>query len=108
MTQLYGIVADLDNAEIITMLTIGLICFGYIAHLWKIAGLTGRRFSSWEWFKVYVLGIMIFLCCSCSFAKVFFPDSAERLLDLLHFSSPLESLARPYQKILLRIIRAMF
>lgn len=105
MITLYGIIADRDNAQIITMLSIALLCFVYIVHLWKISGLTGKKFSTWEWAKIYVLGIIIFLSCVCSFAKVFFPDNADRLMSLLYISSFIDNVTRPYQTLLLKMVR---
>lgn len=105
MITLYGIIAVRENAQILMMLSVALLCFGYIYHLWRISGLTGRRFSTWEWSHIYILGIIVFLCCACSFAKVFFPDNADRLMSLLYINGLLDDLTIPYQTLLLKIIR---
>ena len=107
MITLYGIIAVRENAEILTMLSISLLCIVYIYHLWRISGLTGKRFTTWEWVKIYFFSIIIFLCGSCSFAKMFFPDNADALLDLLHLSGILEAFTIPYQTLLLKIIRLL-
>ncbi len=107
MIELYGIVANIDNAEIITMLSIILLCVAYVAHIWKLAGLTGRRFNSWEWIQVYFFGTIIFLCSVCSFAKLVLPDNADQLLKLLYLEDILKYITVRYQTLLLKIIRAM-
>ena len=107
MIELYGIVANIDNAEIITMLSIIILCVAYLAHIWKLAGLTGRRFSTWEWMQVYFFGTIIFLCSVCSFAKLVFPENAEKLLQLLYLEDTLNFLTKKYQSILLAIINSM-
>ncbi|MBR4571132.1 MAG: hypothetical protein IKO19_10790 [Candidatus Riflebacteria bacterium] len=107
MVELYGIVANTDNAEIITMLSIILLCVAYVAHIWKLAGLTGRRFDTWEWIQVYFFGTIIFLCSVCSFAKLVLPDNADQLLKLLYLDDILKYITVRYQTLLLKIIRAM-
>jgi hypothetical protein len=107
MIELYGIVSNIDNAEIITMLSIILLCVAYVAHIWKLAGLTGRRFDTWEWIQVYFFGTIIFLCSVCSFAKLVYPDNADKLLQLLYLEDTLLYITRQYQTLLLKIIRAM-
>ena len=107
MTELYIIVQNQENAEIITMLSIILLCVAYLSHVWKLAGLTGRRFDTWEWIQVYFFGIIIFLCSVCSFAKLVFPDNADKLLQLLYLEDTLLYITKQYQTLLLKIIRAM-
>lgn len=107
MTELYIIVANYENAEIITMLSIIILCVAYLAHIWKLAGLTGRRFSTWEWIQVYFFGIIIFLCSVCSFAKLVFPENAEKLLQLLYLEDTLKFLTKKYQGLLLAIINSL-
>ena len=108
MTELYIIVQNQENAEIITMLSIIILCVAYLAHVWKLAGLTGRRFSTWEWMQVYFFGIIIFLCSVCSFAKLVFPENAEKLLQLLYLEDTLLYITKQYQTLLLKIIHSMF
>lgn len=105
---LYGIVSDPDNAQIITMLGIILLGIAYIAHIWKLAGLTGRRFSTWEWIQVYFFGIIVFLCGAISFAKLAFPQNAQKLLELLYLKDILEYLTKKVQTLLLTIIKSTF
>lgn len=107
MVELYGIVADIDNAEILTMISIILICVFFLYRVWKIAGLTGRRFTSWEWFQVYTFSITIFICGVVTFAKLLYPSNADQLLALLHLDGVLLLLAKTLQTVLLKIIRAM-
>lgn len=107
MVELYGIVADIDNAEILTMISIILVCVFFLVRVWKIAGLTGRRFTSWEWFQIYTFSITIFICGVVTFAKLLYPDNADKLLSLLHLDGVLLVLARTFQTVLLKIIRAL-
>lgn len=107
MMELWNIVANIDNAQIITMLSIILLCVAYVSHIWKLAGLTGRRFDTWEWIQVYFFGIIIFLCSVCSFAKLVFPENADNLLELLYLKDTLLYITKQYQTLLLKIIRTM-
>ncbi len=107
MVTLYGIVSDIDNAMIITLFSIALVCVALLMRIWKIAGLTGRKFSTWEWFHVYLFSIIIFICGVVSFAKFLYPDNADRLLELLHIDRLMMFLTRGYQSILLKIIRIL-
>lgn len=107
MLELYGIVANIDNAEIITLLGIILFCALCMAHLWKIAGLTGRRFTTVEWIRIYFYSILIFLSGVVTFAKLFFPENAEKLLEILHLNRLLQYIATKVQILLLSIIRLM-
>lgn len=107
MLELYGIVANIDNAELITMLCIILLGIAYIAHIWKLAGLTGRRFTTWEWIQVYFFGTLVFLCGLTSFAKLLFPENAQKLLELLCLDGVLTYLAKHLQTLLLSIIKTM-
>ena len=108
MMELWNIVANIDNAQIITMLSIILLCVAYVSHIWKLAGLTGRRFDTWEWIQVYFFGIIIFLCSVCSFAKLVFPENADNLLELLYLKDTLLYITKQYQTLLLKIIHIMF
>ena len=107
MVTLYGIVNDIDNAMIITLLSIALVCVAFLMRIWKIAGLTGRKFNTWEWFHIYLFSIIIFICGVVSFAKLLYPENADKLLELLHLDRLMEFLTRGYQSILLKIIRAL-
>ena len=107
MMELWNIVANIDNAQIITMLSIILLCVAYVSHIWRLAGLTGRRFDTWEWIQVYFFGIIIFLCSVCSFAKLVFPENADNLLELLYLKDTLLYITKQYQTLLLKIIRTM-
>ena len=106
MVTLYTIVSDFDNAMIITLFSIALVCVALLMRIWKLAGLTGKKFSSWEWFHIYLFSIIIFICGVVSFAKFLYPENADKLLELLHLDRFLEFITRGYQSILLKIIRA--
>lgn len=107
MLTLYGIVADLDNAEIITMLSFVILSVAYLYNMYKNVGLIGRRFSTWEWIQIYALGFLIFLSLSFSFAKLVFPENADKLMSVLGLDGILNFLTVKYQSILLAIIRTM-
>ena len=104
MVTLYGIVSDIDNAMIITLLSIALVCVVFLMRIWKIAGLTGRRFTTWEWFHIYLFSIIIFICGVVSFAKFLYPENADKLLNLLHIDGLIMFLTRGYQAILIKLI----
>jgi hypothetical protein len=107
MLELYGIVNDYDNAMIITLITIALICIALLVRIWKIAGLTGRKFSTWEWCHIYFFSIVIFFCGILTFAKFLYSENADKLLELIYLDRVMYFITKGYQEILLRIIRAL-
>lgn len=105
MSQLYGIISNYDNAELITVLTIVIFSVAYLIHLWKNVGLLGRRFTTWEWCLVYFFGGVAFIGMAYSFAKLVFPERADSLMALLHADVLLRNLTVKYRDLLLSIIR---
>ncbi len=107
MVTLYGIVSDIDYAVIITLITLALFCVVFLVRIWDIAGITGRKFSTWEWIQIYFFSIVIFICGVVSFAKFLYPDNADKLLEILYLDKAVMFLTRGYQSFLLTLIRAM-
>ena len=107
MVTLYGIVSDIDNAVIITLITLALFCVFFLVRIWDIAGITGRKFSTWEWIQIYFFSIIIFICGVVSFAKFLYPENADKLLEILYLDRAIMFLTRGYQSFLLTIIRAL-
>lgn len=107
MIELYGQIANVENAMLLTMIGIILLCVAYVAHIWKLAGITGRHFTTWEWIQVYFFGFITFILSVCSFAKLMFPERADNLLQILHMYGLLLYLTKYFQAFLLAIIRRL-
>jgi len=107
MMTLYSIIASPENAELLTLIMVVLICAGYISFVLSNAKKLDKDLSSFETVLVYTLGILAFVSGATVFGKLFFPANAESLLELLYLKEPLKSLTQSFQLILLTALKSM-
>ncbi len=107
MMTLYSIIAAPDYAELLTLIMVILICAGYVSFVLSNAKKLDKDLTGFETVLVYTLGILAFVSGGTVFGKLFFPDNAESLLELLYLKEPLKSLTQTVQIILLTALKSM-
>ena len=105
MSSLFTFVASYQNAEYLTIITIGLAILAYLSFIWGNANRLNVRLTLFQWTQIYVLGTMLFLCSVILLGKLIVPDNADSLLDLLHLNGFLHKATLQYQQVLLAILR---
>jgi len=83
MHDLYRFVSDPWIAEILTLITFGLVCLGYLSFVWSNSKRLNIRLSTLDWAQIYFLGLLVFLTGVILLGKLIVPKNADDLLDLL-------------------------
>lgn len=100
-------IASYENAELLTIITFGLICLSWLSFIWGNANRLNVRLTLFQWSQIYVLGTLVFLSVIIVLGKFIVPDNVDKLLDLLHVNGILRSATLKYQQLLLAIIKPM-
>lgn len=104
---LYSLIADPEWAEILTLVTISLLCLAYASFVWGNAKQQNKRLSTGEWTMVYGLGMISFLSGILVFGKFVVPQNVDSLLETLRLDQALKYITQKFQAILISIIRPM-
>lgn len=107
MVELYNILANPENGEIFTLITVALLCFAYLSFVWGNNQRLGNDLTTFEWGQIYILGIIVFLCGVTVFGKFIFPENIDLFLGMFGLDSALNYLTVRFQAIVLGILRAM-
>ncbi|NCB38728.1 MAG: hypothetical protein EOM80_08160 [Erysipelotrichia bacterium] len=107
MHELYAIIADPENGEILTLLAIGLLSFFYLSFIWGNGKRLNNELTTFEWGQIYAFGLVVFLCLVIIFGKFFFAQNVDALLDLLGAGPILGYFTVRFQMIILAILRSM-
>ena len=107
MSLLYSLIADPEWAEIFTLLTIGLLAFGYMSFIWGNAKQQNIRLSTFDWGIIYTMGFITFICGTITMGKFAFPQNASSILETLGLDGILRYLTVRYQTLLLSLIRPL-
>ena len=107
MHSLYSIIANYSNAELLTLLSFGLLCFALLSFIWGNAKQLNKKLTGFQWGQVYFLGLCTFLSAVILLGKFIVPKNADSLLETLHVEGMLRVATMKFQKILLAIIKPM-
>jgi hypothetical protein len=107
MFSIYTFIADPEWAEILTLITMGLLAFAWMSFIWGNAKRLNKRISTFDTGLIYLLGIFTFLCGVIALGKFIVPKNADSLLETLRIYQPLRYITIKFQAILLSIIRPM-
>jgi len=107
MNDLYRFVSDNGIAEMLTLITFGLICLGYLSFVWGNSKRLNVRLSAFDWVQIYVLGLFVFLSAVILLGKMIVPKNAEDLLYMVGLDKPLRYATLRFQWFWQSIIRMM-
>lgn len=107
MHQLYSLIADPEWAEIITLLTVGLLALAWLSFIWGNSKRLNTRLSGFDWASIYALGLLVFLCGVILLGKFIVPQNAKSLLETMRLDKVLSYITIRYQMLLLSILRPL-
>jgi hypothetical protein len=107
MHELYKLISDPGTGEILTLITIGLICLGYLSFIWGNSKKLNIRLTSLDWAQIYTFGLIVFVTGVILLGKLIVPTNADDLLQMLHIYEPLRYLTTRYQTFLLSLLRML-
>jgi hypothetical protein len=106
--EIYRLVADPEWGEILTIVTIGLLCMSYMSFTWSNAKRLNKRISDFQWAQIYFMGLILFISGSILLGKLIVPANADKLLEILYLDGTLKYLTSKFQSFLLPILRMTF
>lgn len=83
MNDLYRLVSDPGIAELLTLITFGLLCLGYLSFVWGNSKRLNLRLSTFDWAQIYFFGLLVFLTGVVLLGKLIVPANADDLLHLI-------------------------
>lgn len=107
MNDLYRFVSDNGIAEILTLITFGLICLGYLSFIWSNSKRLNIRLSTFDWAQIYFFGLLVFLTAVILLGKLIVPNNADDLLELIGLEKVLRYATLRFQWFWQNIIRMM-
>lgn len=91
MHELYRLISDPWIGELLTIITMGLLCLGYLSFVWGNSQRLNTQPSTLSWAQIYFFGLMVFLLGATLLGKLIVPRNTDELLnmvglnDLLHY-----------------------
>ena len=107
MNSLYILVSDYEIAEILTIISFGLLCLAWLSFIYGNAKKLNKRLTSFQWAQTYILGVICFLAGVILLGKLIVPKNADGLLELLHIDRLLNVMTLKFQQLLLSLIRPL-
>lgn len=107
MHDLYMFVSDPGIGEILTLITFGLICLGYLSFVWGNSKRLNTRLTTFSWFQIYFFGLLVFLTGVVLLGKMIVPKNVDDLLHLIYMYDPLRYVTLRFQAFLQAIVRMM-
>ena len=104
MHELYRVIADPDNGEMLTLIFFGLIFLAYLLFKRDVIDKQLLTPTGFDKAQMYASAAIAFFCGIILFGKIFVPKNAEDLLSILGLSDFLKNLTLNFQAIVLGLL----
>ncbi len=107
MHNLYRLISDQGMAEILTLISFGLVCLAYLSFVWGNSKKLNTELTTYDWAQIYFFGLLVFLTGTVLLGKLIVPDNADNLLQMLKLYEPLRYATLRFQIFFQSILRMM-
>ena len=107
MYELFGIFSSVENAQMITLLVLGVLGLIWSGFVWENAKSMHKHVTMPQWIQIYGSAGVTLFCGMILLGMFIAPENADALLDLLYLRDPLLWITHHIQSVVLWMLRVL-